>query len=115
MKLTLIESFLQLLDQVSRQPEEGDFSDAQEYYNREKNRYPDKLPCMLAQHAWYNSRKLQDFLFHLLDNMSRARLRPTAEEGSEYINASFVDVGLNSHCYLQFIFFLQQYTTELEK
>jgi len=24
--------------------------------------------------------------------MSRARLRPTGEDGSEYINASFVDV-----------------------
>ena len=27
-----------------------------------------------------------------IDNMSRARLRPTGEDGSEYINASFVDV-----------------------
>ena len=39
--------YSQLLDQVSRQPEEGDFSDGQEYYNRGKNRYPDKLPCKL--------------------------------------------------------------------
>ena len=85
-------SCLQLLDQVSRQPEEGDFSDAQEHYNREKNRYPDKLPCMLLQHQWYISRTYKNFLFDPLDNMSRARLRPTAEDGSEYINASFVDV-----------------------
>ena len=59
--------------------------------------------------CWHNmhgttTESYKIFLFHLLDNMSRARLRPTAEEGSEYINASFVDVGLNSHCYLQFIF-----------
>ena len=47
--------YSQLLDQVSRQPEEGDFSDAQEYYNRGKNRYQDKLPCKLLFicHQWY--------------------------------------------------------------
>ena len=50
------------------------------------------------------------FLFHLLDNMSRARLRPTAEEGSEYINASFVDVGLIKVSLLSLVYF--QFETE---
>ncbi|CAI8032659.1 Receptor-type tyrosine-protein phosphatase F [Geodia barretti] len=60
----------QLLDQVSRKPEEDDCSEAREHYNRSKNRYADRLPY----------------------NLSRARLRPTGEDGSEYINASFLDV-----------------------
>jgi protein tyrosine phosphatase len=59
----------QLLDQVSHKPDEEDYTDANEHYNRNKNRYPDRLPC----------------------NMSRARLRPTAEDGSDYINATFID------------------------
>jgi protein tyrosine phosphatase len=59
----------QLLDQVSRKPEEDDCSEAREHYNRSKNRYADRLPY----------------------NLSRARLRPTGEDGSEYINASFLD------------------------
>ena len=41
---------LQLLEEASRQPDKGDFDDAQEYYNREKNRYQDRLPCK----PWYN-------------------------------------------------------------
>ena len=87
--------YSQLLDQVSRQPEEGDFSDAQEYYNRDKNRYPDKLPCKLLFicHRWYIKQELNmKFLLALLDNTCRTHLRPTGESGSEYINASFVDV-----------------------
>ena len=35
----------QLLEQVSRKPEEEDFTDSQEHFNRKKNRYPDRLPC----------------------------------------------------------------------
>ena len=34
------------------------------------------------------------------DNMSRARLRPTGEDGSEYINASFIDVSAGLHSIL---------------
>lgn len=37
---------VQLLEQVSRKPEEEDCSDAVEHFNRNKNRYPDRLPCM---------------------------------------------------------------------
>lgn len=48
----LIVLFLsQLLDQVSRQPEEEDCSDANEHFNRSKNRYPDKLPCEFISHS----------------------------------------------------------------
>ena len=35
------------------------------------------------------------------DNMSRARLRPTGEDGSEYINASFIDVSVGCIPYCQ--------------
>ena len=31
-------------------------------------------------------------VYAIADNLSRARLRPSGEDGSEYINASFIDV-----------------------
>jgi protein tyrosine phosphatase len=58
-----------LLKKVSRLPIDSDLSDALEPYNKEKNRYPSRIPY----------------------NMNRARLRPTGVSGAEYINASFLD------------------------
>ena len=39
---------MQLLDQVSRQSEDEDYTDACEHFNRSKNRYADRLPCELT-------------------------------------------------------------------
>ena len=36
-----------LLDQVNHKPEEEDYTDDHEHYNRSKNRYSDCLPCEL--------------------------------------------------------------------
>ena len=68
--------YSQLLDQVSRQPGEGDFSDAIEYYNRDKNRYPDKLPCKLLFicHQWYIK---QEFNMQFLLYSSRQHMSDT--------------------------------------
>ena len=57
-----------------------------------KNRYSDKLPCKETG-RWGGSISCDDDVVHVCsDNLTRARLRPTGEEGSDYINASFVDV-----------------------
>ncbi len=37
----------QLLEQVSRKPNDADCSDALQLYNNHKNRYPDRVPCKL--------------------------------------------------------------------
>ena len=36
---------VQLLAGASREPDAEDLTDANEVYNRDKNRYPDKVPC----------------------------------------------------------------------
>ena len=44
-------------------------------------------------YQWYIKQELNmKFVLTLLDNTCRTHLRPTGESGSEYINASFVDV-----------------------
>ena len=59
----------QLLEQVCYLPNESVYSDAKRPYNAQKNRYPDIVPL----------------------NLNRPRLRPDGSDGSDYINASFVD------------------------
>ncbi|KAL5486487.1 hypothetical protein EMCRGX_G018974 [Ephydatia muelleri] len=58
-----------LLDMVSRRPSPDECSDGAQPYNKAKNRYQNKLPY----------------------NASRPLLTTTGTEGSDYINASFVD------------------------
>eukprot|EP00731_Ephydatia_muelleri_P025777 Em0017g860a len=58
-----------LLDMVSRKPSPGECSDGEQPYNKAKNRYENWLPY----------------------NASRPFLRATVTEGSDYINASFID------------------------
>ena len=67
----------------------ADYSEATNEVNTPKNRYQDKIPCMLTTHQL----KLASFqCFSIADNHSRVRLKPAAMQGSDYINASFVDV-----------------------
>ena len=40
--------------------------------------------------------------YHYADNNSRPRLRQTSAEGSDYINASFIDVSLTEYILLLF-------------
>eukprot|EP00731_Ephydatia_muelleri_P019019 Em0011g1059a len=58
-----------LLDMVSRRPSPDECSDGAQPYNKAKNRYQNKLPY----------------------NASRPLLTMTGTEGSDYINASFID------------------------
>ena len=116
---------LQLLARVSRKPSDNDNSDGLAPHNKDKNRYPGRVPCkplpsplfllfllflspaVLPLHvpSVYTEHQsslykppsvvivLLYFHYYLtLDNMNRVRLRPTGVSGSEYINASFLDV-----------------------
>ena len=73
--------------------EEVDYTEAKGPYNLTKNRYAAKLPselntcCKVA---------LVSLKLHHLDNVTRVRLNPTHVQGSDYINASFVQVRI---CY----------------
>ena len=87
----------QLLDEVCRKWTVIDCSDALEKYNVKKNRYPNRVPC-----EYSNNIKMLNLKFSFfIDNVSRARLRPSEVLGSDYINASFVDVRNNTHMYIQ--------------
>ena len=64
-------------------------------YNKHKNRFPENLPS-----EWYIM-QVTDFLKRMfrmnhsnvyIDESYRVRLRPTSLPGSDYINASFVNV-----------------------
>ena len=53
------------------------------------------LACYKVFLLSYIISKLHELpIFDLPDNSCRTHLRPTGADGSEYINASFVDVGL---------------------
>ena len=89
------------------------FNDAEKEYNSSKNRFPDKLPSELALHimqycvirlymyshildAINNNIEINVKLFFCLYVCSgdgyRVRLRSGPVQGSDYINASFVNV-----------------------
>ena len=79
----------QLLDYVSPKMEAEDFSDATAVYNLAKNRYTSNVAgtyhCSIIISYWitFNSR---------VGNHRRVFLQQTEDEGSDYINANFVDV-----------------------
>ena len=81
---------IQLLNTVSRRPTDSDLSDALQHYNESKNRYQDRVPCKLTVIILG---KILLYVF-VADNSNRVRLRPNATSGTEYINASFVDVSV---------------------
>ncbi len=76
---------------MCRKPTEPDCSDALIDANQQKNRYPDRLPCKITNST---ITVLTYLTCSCSDNICRARLRPTGAPGSDYINASFVDVSI---------------------
>ena len=79
----------QVLNKVTREVSNVDDSSATDDVNVPKNRYQDKIPCKEKV-----QKVLSTYSYTQLfpDNHSRVRLKPTAVQGSDYINASFVDV-----------------------
>ena len=61
---------LQLLESVSRQPEDEDCSDANQHYNKNKNRYPDKLPCKAPQLTIFTVHHV--LIFHQITSLGLA-------------------------------------------
>ena len=84
---------IQLLEEISHMVEEVDYTEAKASYNLTKNRYADKLPSELNT---YCTVALVSLKLHHLDNVTRVGLNPTHVQGSDYINASFVQVRI---CY----------------
>lgn len=93
---------------MCRQPTDADRSDALIEVNKQKNRYPDRVPCELHTcHTYICDMHVHVIsllpihvhvhVFPYIDNVNRARLRPTGAPGADYINASFVDVS-PYHC-----------------
>ena len=79
-------------------PHKDNCSNAVEEYNCDKNRYEDKLPCkcIISEIVSFNN------TYFYTDNNSRPRLRETSSEGSDYINASFIDVSVTEYVLLLF-------------
>ncbi|CAI8043302.1 Receptor-type tyrosine-protein phosphatase F [Geodia barretti] len=67
-----------LLARVSRKPSDSDNSEGLAPHNKDKNRYPGRIPY----------------------NMNRVRLKPTGVSGAEYINASFLDGYKQKNAYM---------------
>ncbi len=66
-----------------------DYSNATSEPNTSKNRYQNKIPCI----SYINIYSMKMNLF-ILDNHTRVHLRAAAAMGSDYINASFIEVCL---------------------
>ena len=69
--------------------EEVDYMEAKASYNLSKNRYADKLPSELTNTCIV---ALVSLKRHHVDDVTRVGLNPTHVQGSDYINASFVQV-----------------------
>ena len=74
--------------------EEVDYTEAKASYNLSKNRYADKLPSELRNKSCTVA--LVSLKLHNVDDVTRVGLNPTQVQGSDYINASFVQVRI---CY----------------
>ena len=74
--------------------EEVDYTEAKASYNLSKNRCPDKLPSELSN--TYCMVALVSLKLRNVDDVIRVGLNPTQVQGSDYINASFVQVRI---CY----------------
>ena len=70
--------------------EEVDYTEAKASYNLSKNRYADKLPSELINTFCIVA--LVSPKLHNVDDVTRVGLNPTHVQGSDYINASFVQV-----------------------
>ena len=85
---------LQLLGQVSRQPLDKDLTVCKKEFNISKNRNLQFVPCqfhilMTKNHA----NILLHFPLHMhLDDYQRVCLKLTGQPGSDYINASWINV-----------------------
>ena len=81
---------MQVLRKLPYVTEEDCYSIATSDHNKEKNRYYNKLPSMLNM-MYLSPWELHHYCM-LLDNYYRICLKSTATAGSDYINASFIDV-----------------------
>ena len=82
-----------ILRQVTQNIKNVDTSIATSEANTHKNRYKDKIPCkQTCIHNTHTHNVM--FAFNISDNHNRVCFR-SAVQGSDYINASFVDVRKN--------------------
>ena len=81
--------YWQVLGDVTSGIEGLDTSNATSEPNTPKNRYQDKIPC---EEAFKTVTPL--LASFLTDNHTPVHLRPSAVQGSDYINASFIDASL---------------------
>ena len=91
----------------------ADRSDALQHYNERKNRFQDIVPSTWGQdgreEAWamwesFSGRRILKWLFVICcvvcdaGNNNRVKLRSSGDQGSDYINASYVDVSMCGWC-----------------
>ena len=79
---------IQNLEKVSGEILDADCSDAISQPNIPKNRYQKKIPCK-------QQRSLNSEVYthkNVADSHNQVHLKPSAAPGSDYINASFVEV-----------------------
>ena len=99
----------QLIEEMCPTMSESLYTQANMECNVSKNRYPNSLPCktmplslsiylcVLCFHNWW----FCSLNIILLDDHCRVMLQTTAHPGSEYINASFIDVSTNYTLYIK--------------
>ena len=86
---------IQILDSLLPKTGSDSFVTATEEYNADKNRYPDKVPCkyiIMCTIAITDKHILHVIYVYLDDGFSRIFLRWNGEQGSDYINASYINV-----------------------
>ena len=91
---------IQDLGRTTSTTDRDQYSVATSEENKEKNRYSNKLPSKLHHriivsfHDYVFWRIIIKKIIFGIDNLYRVCLKSTAMPGSDYINASFIDVSL---------------------